>query len=291
VFRKIIIFACALLLCAYACAETQYDEIRYMGHGYSAVSVNGKWGVTDAGGKIVLPPQNEIVYLEDDGTLHYLQKGNVHSLHLNLSATAVPNLDADASSSTPVPSASPAPTPTPTPLSAGEEFSIEDYKPFTGSKVAKLSGKPTLEKRASKKYGHPRLDGAEKLFPVYAAIVEAVYPDDTRYSDPDWDAAAGDETLITCTDTDRAYQRLIEGTADIIFCPAPSPAQQQAAKSAGLELEPTPFGSEKSGSAEDVYMITRKGEKNPNVPALINWILSPQGRELIEKSGFAALAE
>ena len=287
--RKTIIFICALLACASACAEAQYDEVRYMGHGYSAVSLNGKWGVTDAGGKIVLPPQNEIVYLEDNGTLHYLQKGNVHSLHLNLSATAVPNLDADASPSTPVPSASPAPTPTPTPLPAGEEFSLEDYKPFTGSKVAKLSGKPTLEKRASKKYGHPRLDGAKGLFPVYAAIVEAVYPDDTRYSDPDWDAAAGDETLITCTDTGRAYDRLIEGTADIIFCLAPSEGQQQAAGNAGLELELTPFGTDASGS--ELYMITRKGEKNPNVSALMDWILSEQGRELIEKSGFDALGE
>ena len=38
-----------------------------------------------------------------------------------------------------------------------------------------------------------------------------------------------------------------------------------------------------------LYMVTREGEKNPNVRALMDWILSEQGRELIEKSGYVAL--
>lgn len=290
-------------------------------------------------------------------------------------------------------------------------FSLEAYYPFEGESVAKLSGEASLSLSEA---ALPRLDGATALFPVYSAVAEAVYPDTTRYVQPD---NADADSLITCTKTDRAYDRLIDGEADIIFAAEPFGKQLQAAKEKGVEFELTPFGREafvfivnsnnplesisieqiqkvysgemtdwsdlgvsdlgqiiayqrpeNSGSQtaleklmgdvplmdapatltpslmEDIletieyrslpnaigysfrffctnmaqsnvkllavdgaapseenvrsesyplcstlYMVSRKGEENPNVQALIDWVLSGQGRELIEKSGYVAL--
>jgi len=121
---------------------------------------------------------------------------------------------------------------------SGSDFSLEDYMPFEGSKVAKLDGEPTLGKRASLSHRHPRLDGATALFPVYSAIVEAVYPDETRYGEEE------DDPLITCSKTVRAYERLVEGSADMIFVAEPSQAQLDYAAEHGVELQLTPIGSE-----------------------------------------------
>ena len=49
---------------------------------------------------------------------------------------------------------------------------------------------------------------------------------------------------VTCTGTIEAYQRLIEGQTDIIFCAAPSKDQLDAAAAAGRELHLTPLGRE-----------------------------------------------
>lgn len=81
----------------------------------------------------------------------------------------------------------------------------------------------------------PRLDGATALYPVYAAFAQAVYP-----------KAAYDvyKSAVICTTTPQAYDNLIKGEADIIFCAGPSKAQQAAAELAGVELILTPIGRE-----------------------------------------------
>jgi len=38
-----------------------------------------------------------------------------------------------------------------------------------------------------------------------------------------------------------------------------------------------------------LYAVTRKGEENPNVQVLLDWILSDQGMSLIEKTGYVSL--
>jgi len=35
-----------------------------------------------------------------------------------------------------------------------------------------------------------------------------------------------------------------------------------------------------------LYAVTRKGDENPNTAAFLEWIQSPQGMELVEKSGY-----
>ena len=117
---------------------------------------------------------------------------------------------------------------------------LEDYMPFTGGKVAALDEPPTLDRRASYDDPLPCLDGATALFPVYAAFVQAVYPSDTRY-----EAYTGENRpLVTCTKTNVAYERLINGEADVIFVAAPSDEERRMAEEKGVEFDMIPFGRE-----------------------------------------------
>ena len=89
-----------------------------------------------------------------------------------------------------------------------------------------------------------RMDGATALYPVYAAFVQAVSPD--RVYDP-WDYSYESKdglNTITCSGTNRAYERLINGRTDVIFVAGPSDAQLAMAKAAGVELHLTPIGRE-----------------------------------------------
>ena len=117
---------------------------------------------------------------------------------------------------------------------------LEDYYPFEGKKVAVLDYEADFA--FDGKNPVPCLDGATALLPVYAALAQAVYPEDTRYEDcleyenPD--------ALFTCTKTNKAYYRLADGETDIIFCAEPSDQQIEYARLNGVEFEYTLFGYE-----------------------------------------------
>ncbi len=113
---------------------------------------------------------------------------------------------------------------------------LEDYMPNAGGKVAILDEPAAIEWDASAP--KPRMDGATALFPIYSAFGQAAYGDVLRYGGEEFDP------LITCTKTIRAYERLAEGSADVIFCAEPSAAQLEMAAAAGVEFELTPFGRE-----------------------------------------------
>jgi len=118
---------------------------------------------------------------------------------------------------------------------------IYQYEPFAeGTKAVYLDGEATL------KFEDPTidLDGATALYPVYAAFVQAVYPEG-KYDINDFKYNEGEGYgQVTCTGTIEAYQRLIEGKTDIIFCAAPSADQLALAESMGVELHLTPIGRE-----------------------------------------------
>ena len=118
---------------------------------------------------------------------------------------------------------------------------IYEYEPFAeGSKAVYLDEEATL------KFETPSIDmdGATALYPVYSAFVQAVYPEgkydiyDFKYNE---DEGYGQ---VTCTGTIEAYQRLIEGKTDIIFCAAPSKDQLALAEASGVQLHLTPIGRE-----------------------------------------------
>ena len=111
------------------------------------------------------------------------------------------------------------------------------YAPWGAeTKAAELNGPATLQLSE----GLPRMDGATALFPVYSSFARAVYPKETLET---WDYQWMEAPLV-CNKTNGAYDALIYGDADIIFVSGPSEAQEQLAKSEGVELVYTPIGKE-----------------------------------------------
>lgn len=118
------------------------------------------------------------------------------------------------------------------------DFMLYDYIPFAeDTKAVSLDEPSTLT------YEGPiyKMDGATALYPIYASFVQAIYPEgEYRIYDNTEDGLG----RITCTGTIEAYNRLIGGHTDIIFCAAPSQDQLDAAKAEGVELHLTPIGRE-----------------------------------------------
>ena len=111
------------------------------------------------------------------------------------------------------------------------EVDLEEYKPFTSNKLAKLNETSTLQIKAPL----PVLDGATALYPIYAAYAQAIYPEDV-YSPYD--------SKVICATTPYAYENLLNKTSDIIFVGGPSEKQKQMFKEAKEEMVYTPIGKE-----------------------------------------------
>ncbi len=97
----------------------------------------------------------------------------------------------------------------------------------------------------------PVLDGAAALVPVYASIIDNVYPkgcvtyeggtfsDDNYYGE---NFAA--DSAMQYKNTVRGYKAIVDGETDILFCAAPSEEQKKYAADAGVELIYVPVGLE-----------------------------------------------
>lgn len=108
----------------------------------------------------------------------------------------------------------------------------------------------------------PVLDGAAALVPVYAAIIDTVYPvgsvtyeggvfsDDNYYGEN-----FAPDSKMQYKNTVRGYQAIVDGTTDILFCAAPSKEQEAYAEEIGVELVYVPVGLEAF-----VFFVN---EKNP----------------------------
>jgi len=97
----------------------------------------------------------------------------------------------------------------------------------------------------------PVLDGAAALVPVYAAIVDNVYPEGCvtfeggAFSDDNYHGENfADDSAMQYNNTVRGYQAIVDGTTDILFCASPSAAQKQYASDKGVELVYVPVGLE-----------------------------------------------
>ena len=89
----------------------------------------------------------------------------------------------------------------------------------------------------------PILDGAAALVPVYAAIVDNVYPEGSvKYeggsfsSDNYYGENFADDSAMVYNNTVRGYKAIVDGTTDILFCAGPSADQKQYAREQGVEL-------------------------------------------------------
>ena len=112
------------------------------------------------------------------------------------------------------------------------EVNIYEYQPFyDDSVVVKMDEETTLKLEDQL----PILDGATAMYPLYAAFVQATYPENQNYLQ--------DEIVMVST-TPYAYNNLFEGKADVIFAAGPSELQRKAADDNGLKLDMTPIGRE-----------------------------------------------
>lgn len=114
-----------------------------------------------------------------------------------------------------------------------EENILVEYAPYgEESKVVVLDEEPQLRLEEDL----PRLDGATALYPVYSAFARMVYPKEVLENK--------ENEYLVCNTTGRAYERIVDGKADMIFAAAPSEEQRQYARERGVELEFMPIGRE-----------------------------------------------
>lgn len=97
----------------------------------------------------------------------------------------------------------------------------------------------------------PVLDGAAALVPVYASIIDTVYPegcvtyeggifsDDNYYGEN-----FAPDSKMQYRNTVRGYTAVVDGDCDILFCASPSEEQKEYAKKKGVELVYVPVGLE-----------------------------------------------
>ncbi len=97
----------------------------------------------------------------------------------------------------------------------------------------------------------PVLDGAAALVPVYAAIIDNVYPEGcvtyeggTFGDDNYYGENFAEDSAMQYKNTVRGYTAIVDGTTDILFCAAPSAEQKQYAEDQGVELVYVPIGLE-----------------------------------------------
>lgn len=131
------------------------------------------------------------------------------------------------------------------PTVSDQGVNLNEYRPFSkDSKAVHLDETSSLKIVSDL----PRLDGATALYPLYAAFVQAVYPEkEYPYMEGDVYSSSGiilKDSEVLCNTTTGAYENLLNGTADIIFCARPSVEQLAAAKEKGLEMKLTPIGRE-----------------------------------------------
>ena len=97
----------------------------------------------------------------------------------------------------------------------------------------------------------PVLDGAAALVPVYASIIDCVYPKGSvtfeggTFSDDNfYGENFASDSKMQYKNTVRGYQAIVDGTTDILFCASPSVEQKQYAEEKGVELVYVPIGFE-----------------------------------------------
>ena len=97
----------------------------------------------------------------------------------------------------------------------------------------------------------PKLDGAAALVPVYASVINALYPEGSvtfeggKFSDDNfYGENFAPDSKMQYKNTVRGYTAIVDGDTDILFCAAPSDEQRQYAKEQGVELVYVPVGLE-----------------------------------------------
>ena len=130
--------------------------------------------------------------------------------------------------------------------SQAKMIDVKNYLPHE-----KESDLPKIEASLKLTENLPVLDGAAALVPVYAAIIDNVYPEGcvtyeggTFSDDNYYGENFAENSAMQYKNTVRGYQAIVDGSTDILFCAGPSEEQKQYAKEQGVELVYVPIGLE-----------------------------------------------
>ncbi len=127
-----------------------------------------------------------------------------------------------------------------------QQINVRQYLPHRAeSDLARVDATLTLTGEL------PVLDGAAALLPVYAAIVDTLYPEGSvtflggDFSDDNYHGENfAPDSKMQYKNTVRGYKAIVDGDTDILFCAAPSKEQKEYAEEAGVELVFVPVGLE-----------------------------------------------
>ena len=130
--------------------------------------------------------------------------------------------------------------------SRAQMVDVGQYLPFEdGSDLPEIDASLTLTGDL------PVLDGAAALVPVYAAVIDSVYPQGcvtyeggSFSSDNYYGENFAPDSVMRYNNTVRGYQAIVDGSTDILFCASPSQEQLDYALSMGVELKFVPIGLE-----------------------------------------------
>ena len=130
---------------------------------------------------------------------------------------------------------------------AAKAIEPADYLPFAeDSGVVKIEAEDKLTGEL------PVLDGAAALLPVYASVFHALYPESACAFE---NGSYTPESRMQYRNTRGAYEAIVDGDADMIFCAGPSREQAAYAEERGVDLVYVPIGKEAF-----VFLVN---EKNP----------------------------
>lgn len=123
---------------------------------------------------------------------------------------------------------------------------VNEFLPFNEeSDLARIETEFTLSGEL------PVLDGAAALVPVYASVINAVYPENSVtyeggvFSDDNfYGENFAPDSKMQYKNTVRGYKAIVDGETDILFCAAPDEEQKRYAEENGVELEYVPIGLE-----------------------------------------------
>jgi phosphate transport system substrate-binding protein len=120
-----------------------------------------------------------------------------------------------------------------------------NYWPFTEKNKLAVLGEESRLKLTS---NFPIVDGATALYPLYSAFVQAVYSEEEYLSFITYYENnirfVRTEQIVNVNGTSKAFDNLIDGQVDIIFCAAPSENQVEIAREKGVTFNMTPIGKE-----------------------------------------------
>lgn len=123
---------------------------------------------------------------------------------------------------------------------------VKKYLPFDAH-----SDLPRIDSSFRLQTDLPVLDGAAALVPVYAAVINAVYPEGSvtyeggAFSDDNlYGENFAADSVMQYRNTLRGYKAVVDGDADILFCAGPSAEQKQYAEEQGVTLRYVPIGKE-----------------------------------------------